>query len=178
MIVQDVSLTPSGTMDNSPLARLPAELRNDIYELSLTSGTGIVVVWRSEVRQWHPPPLLLTCRQIRREASSTYYAGSIFLFTCHEAPWTGKINGALVNWLRALPSPALSCIRRVRLGDFHHYPDEIAQEIKMYKELLKQEAVEMPSAEIFVLKTPESYFTPPHLWPMYEEAEADVWATA
>jgi len=35
-----------GTMDDSPLSKLPAELRNRIYELALSDGEPLALEWR------------------------------------------------------------------------------------------------------------------------------------
>lgn len=50
-------------MENSPFARLPGELRNDVYELVLGEITSI------DVRTFKKATgLIQTCRQIRQEA--------------------------------------------------------------------------------------------------------------
>ncbi|KAF2171132.1 hypothetical protein M409DRAFT_19102 [Zasmidium cellare ATCC 36951] len=51
-------------MDNSPLNKLSAELRNQIYELALTSDNPVSISDGSAVQ----PPLTRTCKQIRSES--------------------------------------------------------------------------------------------------------------
>lgn len=62
------------------LLNLPGELRNHIYEMVVVEPD------RVEITSEGPgePPLLRTCRQIRREAGSLYYRSNIFAF-CLEA---------------------------------------------------------------------------------------------
>ncbi|CAK1357157.1 unnamed protein product [Cercospora beticola] len=58
-------------MDCSPFSRVPAELRNYIWTLSLQSGSG-----RPEASPniYEEPSLSRTCRQIRAESLLMYYA--------------------------------------------------------------------------------------------------------
>ncbi|KAK3710459.1 hypothetical protein LTR37_010302 [Vermiconidia calcicola] len=58
----------------SNLLKLPAELRTSIYEWCLVED--IIPV----TEQLKPPPLLHTCRQIRREALETWYLSNEFEF--------------------------------------------------------------------------------------------------
>ncbi|CAK1366563.1 unnamed protein product [Cercospora beticola] len=68
-------------MENSPLNKLSAELRNEIYELVLAQDKPLVIC--SE----HPdpnstavqPPLTRVCRQIRAEALGLFYHCNTFL---------------------------------------------------------------------------------------------------
>jgi len=74
-------------MDNSPLAKLPAELRNYIYELALTCDTPCRVrsvglnpqLLSPEQRQ--PLGLTATCKAIRAEPTKLFYANNSFVFT-------------------------------------------------------------------------------------------------
>lgn len=61
-------------MDASPIAKLSAELRNEIYSLAL---------YDDEPRNLltDHPPLLQTCRQIRNECHLVYYALNTFTMT-------------------------------------------------------------------------------------------------
>ncbi|KAK4965487.1 hypothetical protein LTR42_012243 [Elasticomyces elasticus] len=65
-------------MENSPLKKLPAELRNSIYELALWQSGGISIGliqtpqgfrWRSKA-----PALPSVCRQLRRETVEMFYS--------------------------------------------------------------------------------------------------------
>lgn len=107
-------------MDNSPIASLPAELRNLIYELSLVR-TSSVVLAENGTRLWRPPALLLCCSQIRAEASSIYYSGNDFLIirrTIGPSAGSGEdINVALRSWLLALELENHALVRRIHLDD-------------------------------------------------------------
>ena len=81
---------------DNPLLDLPAELRNNIYELVLEDGAPQKFClcrrrrpWKNGPRHWHGcsarkkykrPPLLSVCRQIMKEAGSIWY-GQIQLRT-------------------------------------------------------------------------------------------------
>ncbi|KAK3719148.1 hypothetical protein LTR37_004712 [Vermiconidia calcicola] len=75
-------------MDNSPLAKLPAELRNRIYLLALRNEQPIIVVVRSGGRPQEayrrlyelrtPQALTLTCKQIRNESINMFYSANAF----------------------------------------------------------------------------------------------------
>jgi hypothetical protein len=67
---------------DSPLLRLPAELRNYIYELSTVPSSGVHILgpppeWvTSEVGI--QPSITRTCSQIRREALPIFYSSTVF----------------------------------------------------------------------------------------------------
>lgn len=65
------------SMDHSPFASLPAELRNGIYEFAIPcSDTVAITPAHPFATGWlrQPPTLLQVCRQIRAEASGLFYA--------------------------------------------------------------------------------------------------------
>ncbi|KAK5766623.1 hypothetical protein LTS12_003242 [Elasticomyces elasticus] len=65
--------TPLQAMDNSPFALLPAEIRNDIFRLALTSEVPIFFLPENE------PGLLHTCRQIREETKQVHWVENEFI---------------------------------------------------------------------------------------------------
>ncbi|KAK5686422.1 hypothetical protein LTS10_002540 [Elasticomyces elasticus] len=60
-------------MDDSPFALLPAEIRDDIFRLALTSEVPIPFLPENE------PGLLQTCRQIRYENKQVHWAENEFI---------------------------------------------------------------------------------------------------
>lgn len=64
--------------DRSPLLRLPAELRNDIYRFALVASGDIII--KAGLTPPPEPGLLATCRKIRSEALSIYYEENRFSF--------------------------------------------------------------------------------------------------
>ncbi len=60
-------------MDGSSFNRIPAELRNEIFELALTSSGPV------ELRRGNEPGLLQASRQIRQETQSVFWAGNDFI---------------------------------------------------------------------------------------------------
>lgn len=70
-------------MDDSPLGRLPPELRNTIYELALTQKVPLSIGHQKPRRERakQPVALLQTCRQIHAECAQILYARNEFEFT-------------------------------------------------------------------------------------------------
>ncbi|KAK4503840.1 hypothetical protein PRZ48_004755 [Zasmidium cellare] len=65
--------------DRKSFLDLPAELRNDIYELALVNDTRIVVT-----RYLKEPNLLLTTHQIRAEARKIWYLRNTFILSIRD----------------------------------------------------------------------------------------------
>ncbi|KAK5122087.1 hypothetical protein LTR85_004333 [Meristemomyces frigidus] len=100
-------------MEASPLRRLPAELRNRIYELALYERKGITLFAGNEVETLHataavPLALTVTCQEIRRETLSMFYAINKFgvvtnFFMYHRLHDTDRYTKArfaqIVKWL-------------------------------------------------------------------------------
>ena len=79
-------------MDRSPLAKLPPELRNRIYDFTLTCDSPIKILCTTnpETRRLrayspiaarnHPLALTETCKQLHEECTQLFYAVNIFVF--------------------------------------------------------------------------------------------------
>lgn len=75
-------------MDSSPLGRLPAELRNRIYELALECPTALKILSDGARFKWHqthqatarthPTALVKICRVIRQQSTQVLYAAYNF----------------------------------------------------------------------------------------------------
>lgn len=110
--------TPASSR-KSRLLELPAELRNEIYELALfqTRPIGVTIVLehcltlldftrasrRSLVEE---PPLLTCCRQVREEAIGIFYGSSTF---------ASSERSELERWIIALPAAKRKLLRDVRV---------------------------------------------------------------
>ena len=98
MASQGAERTPATATagESSPLLRLPAELRNDIYRLVVVSPNAI----RVGVTGFNEPPILTVSKQIRREASAILFAENSFVVTIHDynvtgsEKWTDKMHAA------------------------------------------------------------------------------------
>jgi hypothetical protein len=67
----------------SPFLRLPAELRNKIYQLVFSNGViQVLAPWenryRSTISAYSAPALLQTCRQIHGEATPVLFSTATF----------------------------------------------------------------------------------------------------
>ncbi|GIZ38688.1 hypothetical protein CKM354_000209500 [Cercospora kikuchii] len=85
-------------MDSSPFGTLPAEIRNDIYELVLLSEEPILVHCEAAATPGVPrkyrylPGLIATCKQIRRESEQIFFKRNTFHVSI--APRPAKIEFA------------------------------------------------------------------------------------
>ena len=75
----DAQHTPS-----FPFLRLPAELRNKIYSLVLTTERPILVSTPRRFKAKSMLALLSVCKQIRDEAREMFYAGNEFIFLARD----------------------------------------------------------------------------------------------
>jgi len=85
-------------MEASPSSRLPAELRNQIYEHVLAHSDYISfsvaeAPYAAECREYKLLALTTTCRQLRWECIPILY--SINNFTIHSAPYDACYDGVL-----------------------------------------------------------------------------------
>lgn len=140
-------------MDDSPLSRLPAELRNRIYELALLQDDSITISLNGK-RRWRPPAHLSTCNQIRAEASSIYYAGNTFTVLGIYTTLLPESDNLLGAWPRLLSPSSLRHVRRVHMDDFT-YPDfGVKARIERCKKYLEWAGVGSERIKIFVSKDP------------------------
>ncbi|KAK5117733.1 hypothetical protein LTR85_008708 [Meristemomyces frigidus] len=105
-------------MDRSAIGRLPAELRNRIYELALFIPGGIRLdlgdEYPSMARELQEQQLLAltqTCRQLRAESRQIFYAGNVFVVDCDVeylsdpssagmySLWWREVSEAWTRWL-------------------------------------------------------------------------------
>lgn len=111
-------------MDQSPLGRLPAELRKIIYYLALLNGNDEgkdkdVLMSKDNSRLRRPPSLHHCCRQLRLEARSLYYTVNTFRFTSSHCARLNPVKYHLKHRLRALGAAQRSLIRKICLD--RHY---------------------------------------------------------
>lgn len=100
--------TATSKMDSSPFARLPGELRNQIWRLSVIKPDGVNMSYKQ--RTSNEPTLLATCRQIRREASGIYYAENAFF-----ADTEYSANFYMNDWLSTIGATRAGMIRDLRV---------------------------------------------------------------
>ena len=94
----------------SPLLKLPPELRNRIYHYAVVSSNPIYLPPRY-------PSLMLTCRKLYNEAKSIYYEDNTFYFS------NASITPAFVNHCRRCAGPSANkmstanVMKHIRTGD-------------------------------------------------------------
>lgn len=133
-------------MDYSPLSRLPAELRNYIYELVCVTDNPIIISFRYF---WDPPMLLQTCRQLRAEAAPIYYGDNIF----HAEEGQLSTLGSLEMWLRTIGEEARRLIRTIHFSHLDAYfnvfsVEDAKHESRCCEELMKINGVVVPEGSI------------------------------
>lgn len=144
-------------MDDSPLLRLPPELRNWIYELVVVEKDAIRIE-NTSVRAL-PPGLTHTCRQLRVEASPIHYGQNIFVIH----PWMGFrmaylpgeedtdfFQRFLKAWLVSIGSDNRLLLHRVYLDDDFYELSEVDERITRCTAALRREGIAIDSAVIFV----------------------------
>lgn len=100
----------------SPFFRLPAELRNAIYELLLKSDDMVDPCARCEKRcsgcnEGLQPQLLQVCRQIYEEARAVLYGQNVILLNFNKL----RDYYSVWAWTRRMQPGTIACLRRVRL---------------------------------------------------------------
>ncbi|KAK0352726.1 hypothetical protein LTR91_019293 [Friedmanniomyces endolithicus] len=91
-------------MDGSSFNRIPAEIRNEIFELALTTSGPI------ELRRGNEPGLLQVSRQIRQETQGVFWAGNDFIIDITEGS-----GGRLAKLIAAIDPVKLSQIPTIIL---------------------------------------------------------------
>lgn len=118
----------SAPMPQSPFFRLPAELRDQIYEDVFLRGVTTVDSTRPTT-----PGLLLVSRQVNDEATMTFYRHTTFSFAEHWSPLTLPMFARkLAAWLRRIPFERRKQIRHItflmclpmKWFDRPHHPSE------------------------------------------------------
>lgn len=94
-----------GAMDDSPLGRLPPELRNNIFEMAFAQQDDIHIQTQRVLRKSKAPPVLLVgkgkhtlalthvCRQLRVEAKTLFYSANSFVIELEMPTNAGKQLG-------------------------------------------------------------------------------------
>lgn len=140
-------------MDNSPLLRLPPELRNHIYDLVFAEGGTINIDAPHYPQEIQVPTLLHTCRQLRAEASSVYYSTHIFVARVSRRH---GLSPALKDWLRKIGVEGRALIRAIhlepgltgfRLEEAEKYSRLCAEELEIEGVAVPRGSVKLPYFE-------------------------------
>ncbi|USW57211.1 hypothetical protein Slin15195_G105300 [Septoria linicola] len=108
-------ITSENTQAQPHLFRLPAELRNMIYERALEATHTIIE--SSGLCNSSQPGLLLACKQTREEAVQLFYAHTIFQFPAQQG-----IDLRITKWFSSLRPEFSSLVRQVALDtDLHSW---------------------------------------------------------
>ncbi|CAK3936123.1 Hypothetical predicted protein [Lecanosticta acicola] len=92
------------------LLNLPAELRNEIYELVLVSS-GRIELTTTRPKSLREPAFLAISRQIRTEATAIYYGSNTF---CRKVYYNdGRRWSLLEKWLRKIGPERCSMLREM-----------------------------------------------------------------
>lgn len=123
-------------MDASPLNKLPAELRNNIYELALHNpgGIDIDVMFANKIITAQASQQLLalteTCKQIRQESLPLFYATNTFSFATSDLDIAtnplrvGHCFASVKKWFHGLgEQKAVVNEVEVYLGGWYPYAD-------------------------------------------------------
>lgn len=134
-------------MEQSPLSKLPPELRNKIYSEVLVIAEDINVARPASnyvPPRWGSPVLLQICRQLREEESPIFYGLNSFCINSYE-----DINQELSSWIVLLGRKTSSYIRRIRFYENYHI-EEVDSCIHEAREHLQKKGMLIPAATIEV----------------------------
>ena len=119
----DTSVQPQ----DSPLFKLPPELREKIYEYAIVDSGPTRVFCRDEHTEayglgpdykdyrWQAPPLLQSCRLVRLEASPAYYSKNRFYIV----DGNGWFHW-LLTWLRCIGEANVLSLKEARVAEHSH----------------------------------------------------------
>lgn len=107
-------------MDHSPLARLPPELRNKIYEIALTQEKPVArfhpYISRARDHCTHRLALTRTCKQIHAESSQLFYSCNTFKLIAQSSD--GKALTCLDSLVSRLGEANTAAMRRLQINLF------------------------------------------------------------
>lgn len=137
-------------MDESPLSRLPPELRNTIYEYALSNAEPIVIN-QLECRLWRPPALLRCCSKLQNEASGLYYGSNIFRVDWRFECGKHDSDETLAEWLEVLSSSPRALVRKVYLDDDEYMvQNQVRERLQRCRKYLGGREITSGSIELFV----------------------------
>lgn len=96
----------------SPLLRLPPELRNRIYILVLHDNIKVSVRFQRSIHFTGVPGITLASRQIQNESASIYY---------NNATFTGFDGTEICDWLCSIPREHAALVRNIHYFDGIRY---------------------------------------------------------
>ena len=144
---------PKSKMESSPLARLPPELRNTIYEMVVLEEDPIDIEADQTTLAFPIPGLLRTCSQLCAEASSIFYGRNIFVVSNPEFSYVNETECILHEWLRMLGGTNRALLREVRLHSDYHpvHPNRVSSRIAQIRQRLAEKKLEIEKARIWVM---------------------------
>ncbi|KAK4949023.1 hypothetical protein LTR10_012396 [Elasticomyces elasticus] len=102
-------------VQESPLLKLAAELRNAIYSEVLIKP-GVI-----RVRRRIMPPLVQTCRQVRADTLKLYYANTTFRVGNGGSGYQHEFcDEHILPWLRSIDASAVKTLSKVWLDDEYY----------------------------------------------------------
>lgn len=131
-------------MDNSPLAKLPPELRNNIYELALHSLEPIVTYYDKHstgfcnpyINRVHVLALPATCKQLRAETLNLLY--SLLSVEVNYCPYLLRLPDVVRRFLQAVPLAYASQLKALVFEPGDVRDDERQGEVGALLELCEQ----------------------------------------
>ena len=91
-----------------PFLRLPAELRNRIYELTVVDLSRVISVvddfpYRKNIKaEVAQPPITKVCRQLRTESLPVFYGANVFKIEAQSRFRNALVPNRAIAWLRAI----------------------------------------------------------------------------
>lgn len=113
-------------MENSPLNKLSAELRNRIYHLVLVHDKDIAMPALPVIqpRGTHQASLLCTCRQINREASPMFYGGNTFHMMTRTESWEYDQIPLACQFAQGIGITNRAFLRKIKITEMAYWDDK------------------------------------------------------
>lgn len=98
--------------------RLPAELRNQIYDMVMPTGQEIVkrhILPKSRGWQGNLPPLMQVCHQLRQELFVLFYTSNLFTVCLNDFLMHPKSQQRRRSSVVLLPQGGTACLRNIKI---------------------------------------------------------------
>ncbi|KAK3626266.1 hypothetical protein LTR56_019937 [Elasticomyces elasticus] len=137
--------TSMAIVQESPLLKLAAELRNAIYsEVLIKPGV-------TRVQRLIMPPLVQTCRQVRADSLQLYYANNTFHVGDGSCDPQEFCDEQLLPWLRSIDVSAVKTLSKIRIDDkYYDYSEDASGALVMYTKGMVSAGYEVAREALFV----------------------------
>lgn len=131
------------TADRPTLLTLPPELRNRIYSYAIAQDQPIKLLDQKDELEFKEPPLMRSCRTLRKEAGAVFYSENTFTVNCRlRTIWNIDILNTIRLWedgLGDFTNDVRTVEAEIELNEFEYLQTcafsltRLGMELKMFK---------------------------------------------